>query len=487
MNPLRPAFEDACKRFKLDPASHTLALPAGPARRAPLPVDLDLAFRLLPNVPSGARLEVVAKPSSGAKAAAGAAAAGAAAVARPSAPAAAATAEAAAAAAAAPAGGGEAAAAAEAAAGPSSAADAPGASADVPPPPPPPARGPLASLGVRFPVHVFHRRALEAQADAQEAAAKKAAAAAASAAAAAAAAAGPEAAATTGPAAAAAAAAGAASPAAQVAPGAQGEADEDDAFFQFTAEDWALSQRAAEKRRREREAGAHLTTQAQRDAAATRRAESYGPVPVRLHYPDGFIAQAEFAATDTLFSVWELAARLASAELAGVGVGGGGGAVVVAGGGSGGGGDKNKGKDDDSLPLYLYTAPPKAVVKDLSATLYQAGLVPAANLHVGSSAPSAQRAASSHGPPPASLRAEARALASDEVPALRPRRPRAGDGEGKGKAPAASAAAPLGPGRGGAMGLLAAGVGGGGGGAGDGAGGGGGGKPGVPKWLQARK
>jgi tether containing UBX domain for GLUT4 len=426
MVPLRPAFEEACKKFKLDPAAHALALPAGAARRAPLPVELDVPFRLLPNVPSGARLEVVLAAGKAGAAVAAAAAAAPKAVAAPPAPPKAEPATAAATAA--------------AQAGPSAAAQ--------PDPEPAAPTGPLASLGVRFPVHIFHRRALEAQAEAAAAKAKAAA----------------EAAAQEQqqqqqqeP-----------SNGAPPAPSAKNnDEEEDDSFFEFTAEDWALAQRAADRRRREQEARP-FTTQAQRDAAMRARAESFGPVPVRLHYPDGSIAQAEFAATDALFSVWELAARLASAELAGVGSGEGSKCTTTT----------TTNNNNDSLPLYLYTAPPKTVIKDLSVTLYQAGLVPAANLHVGSSAPSAQRQ-----PAPPSLRSEARALMSEGVPPVRLQRPRRADDdddEDNGARRAGKGKAPLPAGRGGAMGLLSAMGGGGGGGAARGGGGGGG----APAWLK---
>ena len=45
---------------------------------------------------------------------------------------------------------------------------------------------------------------------------------------------------------------------------------------------------------------AQLKTHALREAEERARAAAYGPVPVRVHFPDGVILQATFAATETL-------------------------------------------------------------------------------------------------------------------------------------------------------------------------------------------
>jgi hypothetical protein len=43
-----------------------------------------------------------------------------------------------------------------------------------------------------------------------------------------------------------------------------------------------------------------LRTAAMREAAERRQAEAFGPVPVRVHFPDGLIVQAAFSALDPL-------------------------------------------------------------------------------------------------------------------------------------------------------------------------------------------
>ena len=46
--------------------------------------------------------------------------------------------------------------------------------------------------------------------------------------------------------------------------------------------------------------GAQLLTRALREAAEQAQAEAYGPIPVRIHFPDNIIVQAAFSALDTL-------------------------------------------------------------------------------------------------------------------------------------------------------------------------------------------
>lgn len=64
--------------------------------------------------------------------------------------------------------------------------------------------------------------------------------------------------------------------------------------------------------------------------------------------------------------------------------------------------------------LYLYTTPPKTVLKDSAATLYSLKLVPAAHIHVGVDEKKAAAAAS--GGPSSYLRPEVQALMQDHVP-----------------------------------------------------------------------
>lgn len=88
-----------------------------------------------------------------------------------------------------------------------------------------------------------------------------------------------------------------------------------------------------------------------REAEKAALASSLGPIRVRLHFPDTTIIQASFTASQPLSAVQQLVSQTAL--------------------------------DSVAPGLYLYTTPPKTVLKDMTATLYQLGLVPAAHLYVG--------------------------------------------------------------------------------------------------------
>eukprot|EP00882_Tetradesmus_deserticola_P028358 GHRQ01031589.1.p1 GENE.GHRQ01031589.1~~GHRQ01031589.1.p1 ORF type:complete len:403 (+),score=161.86 GHRQ01031589.1:119-1210(+) len=126
------------------------------------------------------------------------------------------------------------------------------------------------------------------------------------------------------------------------------EADPPDEFFELTAEDLQrLHAQAAAKRK----ADSVFRTRTAREAESATRASAMGPVRVRLHLPDGTLLQSDFRATDALSKVQELLRKVAAPELA--------------------------------AALYLYTTPPKTLLKDAAATLYSLQLVPAAHIHVG--------------------------------------------------------------------------------------------------------
>jgi hypothetical protein len=67
-----------------------------------------------------------------------------------------------------------------------------------------------------------------------------------------------------------------------------GAADPPDEFYEFTADDFLVVARAAQRRA---ETDAVFLTRSAREAAARARAEALPPVPVRLHFPDGSIVQ----------------------------------------------------------------------------------------------------------------------------------------------------------------------------------------------------
>lgn len=149
----------------------------------------------------------------------------------------------------------------------------------------------------------------------------------------------------------------------QQAEGAAGgsQADVDDSFYDFTEADLrrAMASQAAQRAKQE---GGHLMTAAMREKEERRRAESYGDVPIRLYLPDGAtVLQTALPATAPLSELLGLA-RAALAPGA-------------------------------EARAFLFTTPPRTVLRDLSPSLYSAKLVPAAKVHVGVDASKAAAAA----------------------------------------------------------------------------------------------
>ncbi len=98
------------------------------------------------------------------------------------------------------------------------------------------------------------------------------------------------------------------------------------------------------------QAAGPLKTQKLREQDERRRAEQFGPVPVRIHFLDGTIVQAEFKPLEPLSALQKLVQQCVQPELP---------------------------------KWYMYVTPPKQVLKDLSLTFYKAGLLPAANVLIG--------------------------------------------------------------------------------------------------------
>jgi len=125
-----------------------------------------------------------------------------------------------------------------------------------------------------------------------------------------------------------------------------------------------------------------------REAEQAARAAALGPIRVRLHFPDATIVQATFKASQPLSAVQELVTQLSL--------------------------------DPVGPALYLYTTPPKTVLKDPTASLYQLKLVPAAHLYVGCEVkrlkPAAQAAVAAGVYPGPFLRPEVLALLQDSLP-----------------------------------------------------------------------
>lgn len=119
-------------------------------------------------------------------------------------------------------------------------------------------------------------------------------------------------------------------------------------FYDFTPDDYHKVMSGWAKQNSK--AAGPLKTQKLREQDERRRAEQFGPIPVRVHFPDGSIVQADFKALETLASLHKLVQQCMLPNLA---------------------------------QWYLYVTPPKQALKDHNLTFYKAGLLPAANVLVG--------------------------------------------------------------------------------------------------------
>lgn len=119
-------------------------------------------------------------------------------------------------------------------------------------------------------------------------------------------------------------------------------------FYDFTPDDYHKVMSGWAKQNSK--AAGPLKTQKLREQDERRRAEQFGPIPVRVHFPDGHIVQADFRALETLASLQKLVQLCMLPSL---------------------------------HQWYMYVTPPKQAFKDLSLTFYKAGLLPAANILLG--------------------------------------------------------------------------------------------------------
>lgn len=119
-------------------------------------------------------------------------------------------------------------------------------------------------------------------------------------------------------------------------------------FYEFTTDDYHKVMSGWAKQNSK--AAGPMKTQKLREQDERRRAEQLGPIPVRVHFPDGSIVQANFRALETLASLQKLVQHCMLPNLP---------------------------------QWYLYVTPPKQALKDHSLTFYKAGLLPAANVLVG--------------------------------------------------------------------------------------------------------
>lgn len=121
-----------------------------------------------------------------------------------------------------------------------------------------------------------------------------------------------------------------------------------DSFYDFTPEDYhrMMAEHKAAVDRQE----IGLRTAIMREREEEGKAASLGPVNIRLVYPSGMICQAKFKATDKVGILYEFAASITECGRAGI---------------------------------VLYTTPPRFELKNEELSLYQAKLVPAANVYIG--------------------------------------------------------------------------------------------------------
>ncbi|GLI63244.1 hypothetical protein VaNZ11_006139 [Volvox africanus] len=135
--------------------------------------------------------------------------------------------------------------------------------------------------------------------------------------------------------------------------GGAGDAAEGEDFFEVTQEDLASMMRSSQVRRMQQEEAAGFRTRAAREAEDRAKALLYSHVAIRAHLPGDLILQVTFAATESIGALRLAVLSVLSPSLA--------------------------------PAVYLYTTPPRQVLypDQDHHSLYQAGLVPAAHVHVG--------------------------------------------------------------------------------------------------------
>ncbi|XP_030847070.1 tether containing UBX domain for GLUT4 [Strongylocentrotus purpuratus] len=128
-----------------------------------------------------------------------------------------------------------------------------------------------------------------------------------------------------------------------------GSSDVPDEFFDLTVDD--VRRMLSNLRHQSADSERNLTTKAMRDAQDQKKMKKYDKVVVRVHFPDRIILQGFFRPQEKVEAVKEFV-RSNLAE-----------------------------KDQQ---FYLYTTPPKTILKDTTQTLFKAKLFPAAVVYFGS-------------------------------------------------------------------------------------------------------
>ncbi|XP_022091485.1 tether containing UBX domain for GLUT4-like [Acanthaster planci] len=123
-----------------------------------------------------------------------------------------------------------------------------------------------------------------------------------------------------------------------------------DEFFEVTVED-VQRMMADQQLQLSRMDEQHLQTRAMREANAFKKAKEYSKVAVRVHFPDRYILQGFFRPLELVKALGDFV---------------------------------RDHLQDPQTAFYLYTTPPRRILKDNSLSLFKAELFPAAVVHFGS-------------------------------------------------------------------------------------------------------
>ncbi|KAK6170397.1 hypothetical protein SNE40_018802 [Patella caerulea] len=125
-----------------------------------------------------------------------------------------------------------------------------------------------------------------------------------------------------------------------------------DDFFEINENDLRIMMTDLQKNVENME-GQGLMTKAMRQAALEARYEKYERVVIRIQFPNKLVLQALFRPKETVYAVQKYV---------------------------------KENLEDKNMPFYLYTTPPKTILKDKSQTLLLANLVPATLIYFGTEA-----------------------------------------------------------------------------------------------------
>ncbi|XP_060074813.1 tether containing UBX domain for GLUT4-like [Ylistrum balloti] len=134
-------------------------------------------------------------------------------------------------------------------------------------------------------------------------------------------------------------------------PGMQSSQEISDEFFEVTEKDLRKMMTDLQK---QTESDQMLMTQSMRELKQEEKYSKYQKVVIRVQFPDKLVVQGLFRPKETVFQIHKFVKSLL---------------------------------EDQKTPFYLYTSPPKCVLKDQAKTLILANLVPATLIYFGSEVP----------------------------------------------------------------------------------------------------